>query len=346
LSSFHGKRFLETWSDYRKSVPSTVFGEGDVDPNFVQLVGAMLASDPDQIPTANLTLAHPFFSEWEQQQTARLESLEEKEVERKGDLYSCSVCLSDDVYEVDGVVCPSGERDHFLCRECFNWKVQHDSQTSGDNGLYQRGGSVYCPGYSIKDSPCHASCAPPPSPYTDQIIASSTDDKVFNRYMKGKKALLEAELAAKNEKVVKERVERELEDMKRLSEREREVRTHANHIRESILTVRCPYPNCGQVFVDFSGCFALSCSRCRKHFCGWCLSVAVNNDACHTHVRQCASKLSNDPYYGRVEEFEESNNRRRVVALRVYLSSLSDDLSREVVEAVRRDLYDLGIRHW
>ena len=63
---------------------------------------------------------------------------------------------------------------------------------------------------------------------------------VFDRYMKGMKALLEAELAAENEKVVRERVERELEEMKRLSEREREVRTHTNHIRECILTVHLP----------------------------------------------------------------------------------------------------------
>ena len=343
---FNGKKFLESWGEYRNSVPSTVFEDGAVSSNLVQLLGAMLMPDPDSRPTANQTLILPFFSDWEKQQTARLESLEEKEVERKGDLYSCCICLADDVYEVDGVVCPSGNQSHFLCRECFNLKVQHDSRTSDDNGLSHRGGSVYCPGYSEKNSPCHASCKRPPLPYTDQTIASSTDDEVFHRYMKGKKALLEAELAVENEKVVRERVERELQEMKRLSKREREVRTHSSHIRESILTVRCPHPNCGQAFVDFSGCFALSCSRCRKYFCGWCLSTAANNDACHTHVRQCASKLSNDLFFGSVEEFEESNNRRRRVALRAFLSSLCHDLSREVVEAVRKNLYELGVREW
>lgn len=40
---------------------------------------------------------------------------------------------------------------------------------------------------------------------------------------------------------------------------------------------RCPY--CNTVFYDFSGCMALSCISCNKHFCGFCLKVhKMDND--------------------------------------------------------------------
>jgi len=344
--SFDTKRFLETWAEYRKSAPSAIFEDDEVDENLVQLLGVMLTGNPKKRPSANMVLAHPFFSEWEKNQISRLERLEEKEVERKGDLYSCCVCLADDVYEIDGVVCPVGDRAHFLCRDCFARKIEHDSHTADDNGFVKRRGSIYCIGYSGKKSPCHSSCSPPPSPYTDQTIASCTNDEVFTHYMDGKKAFLEAELAAANEKVVKERVERALEENKRLTERERQVRNHANYIRESVLTICCPHRGCGQAFVDFDGCFALSCSLCRKHFCGWCLAPASDNDSCHAHVRRCSSRKSRDAFFGSLAQFEENNNTRRRASLRVYLSSLPDDLSKEVVEAVRRNLLELGIREW
>lgn len=45
------------------------------------------------------------------------------------------------------------------------------------------------------------------------------------------------------------------------------------HISEKILTLTCP--RCGQAFVDFSGCMALTCSRtgCGCGFCAICQMV-------------------------------------------------------------------------
>ena len=45
---------------------------------------------------------------------------------------------------------------------------------------------------------------------------------------------------------------------------------------------RCPRRDCQQAFVDFEGCFALTCSRCTNAFCAYCLwSVALT-------LRRCA----------------------------------------------------------
>jgi len=54
---------------------------------------------------------------------------------------------------------------------------------------------------------------------------------------------------------------------------------------DEILTLRCPRPNCRAAFVDFDGCFALTCGRCRAGFCGWCLADC-GADA-HGHVARC-----------------------------------------------------------
>tara|TARA_Y100000389_G_scaffold108231_1_gene105377 strand:- start:972 stop:2039 length:1068 start_codon:yes stop_codon:yes gene_type:complete len=59
---------------------------------------------------------------------------------------------------------------------------------------------------------------------------------------------------------------------------------------EKILTncICCPY--CKQVFYDFAGCLALTCSSCNKSFCGACLKPdrsMVDSRTCHIHVKKC-----------------------------------------------------------
>eukprot|EP01047_Picozoa_sp_COSAG01_P082414 COSAG01_NODE_16820_length_1201_cov_1.062613_1_plen_53_part_10 len=34
------------------------------------------------------------------------------------------------------------------------------------------------------------------------------------------------------------------------------------HIVEELLTLKCPREACRQAFIDFTGCFALTCGRC------------------------------------------------------------------------------------
>ena len=80
-----------------------------------------------------------------------------------------------------------------------------------------------------------------------------------------------------------------------MDEEQRKVRAAYLHICEELLTLKCPRPDCKQAFIDFDGCFALRCSRCPCHFCGWC-GADCGGDA-HPHVRQCAHKTAGDPYY-------------------------------------------------
>ena len=163
-------------------------------------------------------------------------------------------------------------------------------------------------------------------------------------YRKFQGELLEAKLEQYHEVKLKEAVAKELADFQRQSEHERKVRLARTHIVECILTLRCPNPNgCRQAFVDFSGCFALQCSRCKSHFCGWCLAHCGSSREAHVHVRSCDQKLSDDAYYGSEAEFVRSNERRYRDQLQQYLLSVDRGLVDDVLASVLTDLMDLGL---
>ena len=95
--------------------------------------------------------------------------------------------------------------------------------------------------------------------------------------------------------------------------------------------------------MDFAGCFALTCGRCRGTFCAWCLEWC-GNDA-HPHVTRCAAKPDGaDVFYGSVEQFEASNHRRRTRELRQFLATLPPATRQAVLARVAGDLRDLGLQ--
>jgi hypothetical protein len=112
------------------------------------------------------------------------------------------------------------------------------------------------------------------------------------------------------------------------------------HVVEKILTLHCPV--CDQAFVDFNGCFALTCSRCAAGFCAWCLQCSGTNG--HAHVAGCARNTTpGRELYGTVVMFEQSQRERRAGALRAYLASQSLLLRAPLLQALARDLADLGM---
>merc|ERR1712159_569128 len=95
-----------------------------------------------------------------------------------------------------------------------------------------------------------------------------------------------------------------------------ELFKHCDHIRENILTLKCP--RCGAAFVDFEGCMALNCAICGVGFCGWCLADC-GRDA-HEHVARCTAKPhSADRYYATEAEYEAAWRGRRQTLFDRYL---------------------------
>jgi len=126
-------------------------------------------------------------------------------------------------------------------------------------------------------------------------------------------------------------IDAEIEKLTRLDEEQRKVLNARRHIQENILTLKCP--RCAQAFLDFTGCFALTCSHCGCGFCAWCLKDC-GRDA-HDHVRDCGNKPRGaDTFFGSFTDFEEAMKRRQRDSLRAYLQTL-DHATRE---AVKRDL--------
>jgi len=76
----------------------------------------------------------------------------------------------------------------------------------------------------------------------------------------------------------------ELERFVQMSEEQRCVAKHHDHIANELLTRRCPREDCRQAFADFTGCLDLTCSRCQTHFCGIC-NADCGGDA-HDHIKQ------------------------------------------------------------
>ena len=65
---------------------------------------------------------------------------------------------------------------------------------------------------------------------------------------------------------------------------------HRTYIIEEILNLRCP--SCRTVFIDYTGCDALTCSSCGIAFCALCL-VACGADA-HPHLAKVHGKCMID----------------------------------------------------
>lgn len=111
------------------------------------------------------------------------------------------------------------------------------------------------------------------------------------------------------------------------------VERHRQYIVNRILTLACP--RCSQAFVDFTGCFALTCAsqRCGATFCAYCL-LDCGSDA-HAHVESCAYNKGRGDLYGRFEEFVEHQKQRKARKVEAYLTDLSATMPKEIIDQIR-----------
>ena len=117
------------------------------------------------------------------------------------------------------------------------------------------------------------------------------------------------------------------------------------HIVDTLLTLKCP--QCSAAFLDFNGCFALTCHRCKCGFCGWCLQ-ACGADA-HAHVANCRHNVApNRNVFGTQQQFQQAQRARRQRLVREYLKAAEagaggPELRAKVVAACQQDFADLGV---
>ena len=268
-------------------------------------------------------------------------------------MQTCTICFCDGPV-AQGVCC--AER-HYTCGDCFEAYVRSEAgKPLGE--LKKRDGRVVCPSNTdaMKGADrCHA------PPFADKDIASNVSDEAFEAYLRAREKLKEETMAEEMRTEMERRVELERERAAAGAGAAEKLRAAKEHIIENILTLCCP--RCKQAFVDFDGCFALSCSRCGAGFCAYCLADC-GRDA-HQHVGTCpegiasvkASKTTRrvggypPTVYGSKEAFEVSQKRRRCKHLALYLERHDAKTRDALLTSLKKELDDLKItakdvKHW
>ena len=244
---------------------------------------------------------------------------------------TCKYCFLD--FKSDqGTVCPD-QPDHFLCAVCFDQEVL--SQVSPDfRALFAANEArVIC-----------RMCTPAKKTLLSEgCVARGLNDTTFAHFHKAAGEVVESRIYQEQERLFLERLEAQRQAMLAQTDFERHIGTHRLHIIEHILCLHCP--RCQQAFVDFDGCFALTCSRCKCGFCGYCLRDC-ENDA-HRHVANCPFNIApgRDVFASR-QIFDRAQNERRGRLLREYLrKNVPDAHERQAVKAaIQRDLGDLNLK--
>jgi hypothetical protein len=147
--------------------------------------------------------------------------------------------------------------------------------------------------------------------------------------------------AAVSRRSFEQRLEAERARLAAMTKEDLQVDEMRRHVVERLLTLACP--RCSAAFLDFTGCFALTCHRCRCGFCAWCLADC-GTDA-HAHVPGCLHNgAQGRSVYGRAEAFALGQRQRRRRMVLEYLATLEDERLRvRVVAACAQDLADLCI---
>jgi serine/threonine protein kinase len=282
------------------------------------LVGALTAPSPSDRPSAEAATQHPFFT------------ILGAACQRISKTCDICFCLAD---SAAGVECSEG---HFHCDSCV---ARHAETFLDFDNLGQR-----------KEREGHLKCSNFPldcnSGFADRDLAKHLHVALFKTYLEARVEAIKAQMQAQLEAEMQDRLGEELHRLAVLDEHARKVLVARKHIINKILTLTCP--RCGQAFFDFDGCYALKCSACPCHFCGWCLADCGTNKDAHAHVRQCHSKPAGaDVFFGtpglnkqqQWQEFEEAQRRRQTPLIRTYLNrEVEADLKAEVVAACRAEL--------
>jgi len=240
---------------------------------------------------------------------------------------TCIICFTDAELG-GGIECASSDGEgppHFTCCECLSLYVVEEVSGVNLPRFSERGG-IRC---------AAPTCAA--RVFTDGALARSLPDDTFSTYAEAKQKLAEQRINAELERNFEARLATERQRFATVNADE-SARRARQHIVERILTLACP--RCGQAFLDFNGCFALTCSRCQAGFCAYCLADC-GTDA-HAHVASCPHGRGG--YHGSFGVFEAAQRERRARMVKDYVETLPKDEAERALRECERELADLGIK--
>jgi len=270
--------------------------------------------------------------------------------------YECCVCF-DEFVSSQGVLCSNTECSHFYCNVDFSGMLQSQCR---DLGKFIRSGCrVICA--MCRAQPVAINEPLLEVPFDMSAIGLHSDAVSLAAYVTAHRDA-EADLGERRRQAevsrLKEKHDDEIQSLREqvmVDRAERLVsfaQRHRGRIIESILTLKCPH--CETAVLDFDGCFAIehrpddgnSRAGCGRYFCGWCLAPSDSNRSCHSHVIACPRNPHQGSYSGTYEEFTSVHAESRREQVLQYLRDLKPaaDERKAIVDAVRSDLRDLGIR--
>ena len=195
--------------------------------------------------------------------------------------------------------------------------------------LQERKGKVFCP---LTGHGCASE-----EPFEERQVAAHCRAAVFGAFMQAQQKLQEQRLVQEFE----QRLNAERERIARMKADELQLEQMRLHVLERLLTLKCP--RCDAAFLDFNGCFALTCHRCNCGFCAYCLHDC-GADA-HRHVANCASNTApGRNVFGEMADFEAAQRTRRQRLVEQYLATIEDaDMRARLVAACAQEFADLGM---
>lgn len=151
----------------------------------------------------------------------------------------CLICQDDKAH---GLFCKEVQA-HFVCVACLPSYVRHIAEKDVKLRSVHKG-NIPCPDPQCKNV------------WTTFDISRYLSEDTFSIHERSRKDCIEYEALLTQQK----------------KNAEQGVEAALRHIHD-LMTPQCP--RCHAAFVDFGGCWALSCHRCPCKFCGYCLKDVV-----------------------------------------------------------------------
>lgn len=236
----------------------------------------------------------------------------------------CMLCFENFTL-VEGLPCAASSK-HFTCWDCLLLSYQAAAKVDAIKSTLSAEGDLLCClpqcRHPISLSALAAARSPESVLNAQQMLKVHTiKDREISEALARQKSLIQAEYAR-------------IEQIKNVDEK---TATKLRlRIVDEVLTLRCP--RCGMAFIDFDGCFAITCTygSCRCSFCAWCLQDC-GKDA-HAHVLHCSESSAPGTLHSTKNVFEEHHRKRKLVKTKALVAQA--DLSIEATKILKQLLVD------
>jgi hypothetical protein len=239
----------------------------------------------------------------------------------------CQICREKTVSS-GGISCPNEK--HFTCWECTKDYIESVARPGALlDKVDQQTGCLRCPG--ADGGLCGHF-------FSGDDYRREAPSDVFEAFTELQVVTVAERTANEAREETEKRMKDDFERIQKLEGDERIAADLRRTIVNEILTLGCP--RCKTAFVDFDGCFALTCSNnhCGAGFCAWCLKDC-GADA-HAHVNECPEGTGT---FADLGAFNRVHQQRRKRAIQDILRYKSANVQRRVRELIEPDLVDLDI---